>query len=58
MKVHIACKLAGTLKKMHVEGVVHGDLKEPNILMDYKGDPVICDFGSSALCDGTSSGPG
>lgn len=37
------------LKHLAKNGLVHGDIKPPNILLDALGRVVICDFGSMAM---------
>ncbi|MFJ6485926.1 protein kinase family protein [Streptomyces sp. NPDC091682] len=39
--------VADALNSLHVEGIIHGDLKPDNILMSELGDVVLADFGSS-----------
>ncbi|HEX6554199.1 MAG TPA: protein kinase, partial [Ktedonobacteraceae bacterium] len=54
--------LAATLDFAHQQGVIHGDLKPPNILLDKHttsyhamGEPMLTDFGLTSLL-GTSTG--
>lgn len=37
------------LEHLAKNGLVHGDIKPPNILLDASGRVVICDFGSMAM---------
>jgi len=37
------------LKELEKQGLVHGDIKPPNILLDESFRVVICDFGSMAM---------
>jgi len=39
------------LQYLHSKGVVHGDLRAANILVDDKGQPVIADFGLTFVID-------
>nr|GAT49249.1 glycoside hydrolase family 76 protein [Mycena chlorophos] len=46
------------LEYLHNQGVIHGDLKVQNVLVNSRGCAVICDFGLSKIIDergGTSS---
>lgn len=50
----LARKAAVALQKLHARGVIHGDLKEKNILVVKKGEdylPYLIDFDSSYLAD-------
>jgi serine/threonine protein kinase len=48
-----ACKLgirlAGALRSIHAEGIVHGDLTPKNIIMSDEDGPMIIDFGIASL---------
>ncbi|KAJ7207955.1 hypothetical protein GGX14DRAFT_365650, partial [Mycena pura] len=39
-----AQKVASALRDFHRAGWVHGDLRDPNILVDQNGDPFLIDF--------------
>ncbi|KAJ7463502.1 kinase-like domain-containing protein, partial [Mycena galericulata] len=41
--------VASGLQFLHENGVVHGDLKVQNVLVDKHGIPCICDFGISKV---------
>lgn len=41
----IAMGVAYGLMKLHESGIIHRDLKSPNILLDQRLLPYICDFG-------------
>jgi serine/threonine protein kinase len=40
-------KIASAVRYLHEMGIVHGDLKLDNILMDKDGNPKLADFGSA-----------
>lgn len=40
----ITKQLATSLADLHAQGVSHGDIKPPNIIVDLKGNPVIVDL--------------
>ncbi|TAK75703.1 MAG: hypothetical protein EPO11_05230 [Gammaproteobacteria bacterium] len=45
--LNIMIGIAIGLKHIHKLGIVHGDIKPDNILIDEKKQPKICDFGSA-----------
>ena len=45
--VNIARQIASALDYVHAEGIIHGDLKPGNILMNQRGQPLVADFGLS-----------
>jgi len=51
-KLDILEKIAEGLDYAHEEGVVHGDLKPNNIMIDKKDVPKILDFGIAMLSEG------
>lgn len=55
-KVLIAHGVARGLDHIHAFGLIHGDLKSPNVLIDVGWDgqvtPKICDFGGATMADG------
>ena len=44
--------LADALAYAHTQGVIHRDLKPPNILIDQSGSPRLVDFGIAGLMQG------
>jgi hypothetical protein len=42
-------QLAATLERVHHRGVLHRDLKPPNVLIDLAGQPRLLDFGLAWL---------
>jgi serine/threonine protein kinase len=43
----IICGIVLGMRYIHGRGIIHGDLKPGNILLNEKGHPLIADFGSS-----------
>ncbi|KAJ7224774.1 kinase-like domain-containing protein [Mycena rebaudengoi] len=43
--------VASGLEYLHRNGIVHGDLKVHNVVVDTSGTPCICDFGISKIVD-------
>ncbi len=46
--LHIGVRVADVLHLLHVEGVLHRDVKPSNILLDDEGEPVLADVDSAA----------
>jgi serine/threonine protein kinase len=43
--VALMAKVARALQYAHEQGILHRDLKPGNILLDGRGEPLVCDFG-------------
>lgn len=50
--LRVMTPIADALGYAHAKGVVHRDVKSPNILMRENGDPVLMDFGLAYLVGG------
>ncbi|MCB9655805.1 MAG: diguanylate cyclase [Deltaproteobacteria bacterium] len=49
----IAARVADALAVVHRGGLVHGDVKPRNIILDVRGSPKIIDFGLATRAQGT-----
>jgi ABC-type transport system substrate-binding protein len=47
--LQIGVKMCGALTDVHEAGILHRDLKPPNILVSKYGEPALADFGISAV---------
>jgi serine/threonine protein kinase len=56
MRVAIARDVCDGLQYMHSKGLVHGDIKSLNILLDKDNSAKLCDFGCSVVRNFTTSG--
>ena len=58
--VEVCSQVAGALDFAHERGLVHGDVKPSNVLLDGRGHPYLADFGVSRRLDQPrqSSDPG
>jgi serine/threonine protein kinase/tetratricopeptide (TPR) repeat protein len=52
--VRLIAKVARAVDYAHKEGILHRDLQPGNILLDGRGEPLVCDFGLAKWLDGTS----
>jgi WD40 repeat protein/predicted Ser/Thr protein kinase len=48
-KLKLFEKICDAVGAAHVRGVTHRDLKQPNILVDQRGEPHVLDFGLARL---------
>jgi serine/threonine protein kinase len=54
-RVEIITRVSHAVQHVHDHGVVHGDLKPQNILIDLKGQPVVVDFGLARILENQRS---
>jgi TolB-like protein/tRNA A-37 threonylcarbamoyl transferase component Bud32/Flp pilus assembly protein TadD len=52
--VALMAKVARAVQYAHGQGILHRDLKPGNILLDGRGEPLVCDFGLAKWLDRTS----
>ncbi|KAJ7895143.1 kinase-like domain-containing protein [Mycena olivaceomarginata] len=55
-RLSLIVDVATGLQYLHIEQVVHGDLKGMNILITPSGRACICDFGVSSIADAATLG--
>ncbi|KAJ1303889.1 hypothetical protein OPQ81_008301 [Rhizoctonia solani] len=48
-RLRLLCEVAGGLSYLHDEGIIHGDIKSANVLIDSSKAARICDFGSAYI---------
>ncbi|KAK0194404.1 kinase-like domain-containing protein [Armillaria mellea] len=48
-KLEIIWQLCDLIDRLHKRGILHGDIKPPNLLMCSDGSLRLCDFGSAML---------
>jgi hypothetical protein len=46
---HVGVRLADAVAAVHASGMLHGDVRPSNILIDSYGDPKLADFGQAAV---------
>ncbi|KIO18682.1 hypothetical protein M407DRAFT_83657 [Tulasnella calospora MUT 4182] len=54
-KVRLLYETADAVNYLHMEGVVHGDIKAGNILIGNDGSALLCDFGLTRMTDARTS---
>ena len=45
--VKVASGVASALEAMHARGIIHGDVYAHNVLADFEGNSVLCDYGAA-----------
>ncbi|CAE6476934.1 unnamed protein product, partial [Rhizoctonia solani] len=58
-RLRLLWEVARGLSYLHIEGIIHGDIKPANVLIDSSQQARICDFGSAYIpeCSGCIAGP-
>ncbi|KAG9035109.1 hypothetical protein FS837_002030 [Tulasnella sp. UAMH 9824] len=54
-RIRLLCETADAIQYLHKEGVVHGDLKAGNILIEDDGYCLLCDFGLTRTVESRTS---
>jgi hypothetical protein len=44
--LRVMCELAGAIESVHLAGLVHGDIKPSNVMLDARRGVVLMDFGA------------
>ena len=52
--VQLMAKVARATEYAHGQGILHRDLKPGNVLLDGRGEPLVCDFGLAKWLDADS----
>src|SRR5882762_3980615 len=52
--IALMAKVARAIQYAHEQGILHRDLKPGNILLDGRGEPMVCDFGLAKWLEPTS----
>ncbi|HEX8280684.1 MAG TPA: serine/threonine-protein kinase, partial [Chthoniobacterales bacterium] len=52
--VRLVAKVARAVACAHSQGILHRDLKPGNVLLDARGEPLVCDFGLAKWIDSST----